>query len=128
MSVVQPTQTAAAGAPSKEITWYDTDTAWQKVVTTQTPMLVYFQAPRIQATRNLEQIFATNADAQALLTKYVPAKIDVNQLQGGTYAQKFNVFRVPTLMIFDPTGQETNRATFVSSDTWDSFKAKLGAK
>ncbi|MFH0793665.1 MAG: hypothetical protein V2A74_06485 [bacterium] len=128
VAVVQPTQTATAGTPGKEITWYDTDTAWGKVTATQTPMLVYFQAPRIPATRSLEQIFATNTDAQALLGRHVPVKIDVNQLAGGTYAQRFNVFRVPTLIVFDPLGKETARATFVVGDTWDSFKAKLGAK
>jgi hypothetical protein len=128
VAVVQPTQTATAGTPGREITWYDSDTAWQKSTSTQTPMLVYFQAPRIPATRSLEQIFATDTDAQAFLGRYVPVKVDVNQLQGGTYAQRFNVFRVPTLMIFDPTGHEINRATFVVGDTWSSFKTKLGAK
>jgi hypothetical protein len=41
-------------------------------------------------------------------------KVDVNQLGGGTLAQRFGIVRVPTFMVMGPDGKELKRIPVVS--------------
>lgn len=120
-----PSATSTPGAAPSEITWLDTATGWQRSQANNKPMLVYFQAPRLESTRQMEQLMQSEA-ARSFLTRHTCVKVDVNQLQGGTYAEKFNIFKVPTLIVFNMQGQEAGRAVFNRNDTWQSFVAKLG--
>jgi len=108
--------------------WLDPDTAWQQSSVTQSSMLVYFHAPKIADTLRLNQIFETDKKAQDFLRKYILVKVDVNQLQGGMIAQKYRVFKVPTIIIFNPNGTEKLRAIFGKNDTWGTLSAKLSGK
>lgn len=114
-------------AGSGGILWYDTNAGWNRCRATQAPMLVVFQAPRIPAAIELDQVFASNPAAQAFLRTCVPVKVDVNQLQGGSQAARLKVFKVPTLLLIDSSGQEKGRATFRRGDTWESISGSLSA-
>ncbi|MCD6385378.1 thioredoxin family protein [Candidatus Sumerlaeota bacterium] len=123
---LRPTPLPVGGASS--FVWLDYRTAFTKSPYVNTQRLLYFQAPRLQITRQLEKIFATNPSAQSFLRKYTLVKIDVNQLQGGTLAQQYSVFKVPTLILIDQTGRETARAIVGKLDNWESILAKLKTK
>lgn len=110
--------------PSGQVVWFDAADGWDQSQKQQKPMLVYFQAPHLPVTRQLEQLLQTDA-AKAYLARHACVKVDVNQLHGGTYAERFKIFKVPTMIVFDMQGNETNRAVFNKNDTWPSFEAKL---
>ncbi len=115
-------QTASSG----QLAWYDPDLGWQKATQTKTNMLIYFQAPRVPATLKLNSIIDTSSAAKNYLSKYTLVKIDVNQLQGGRYAEKFNIFKIPTFVIIDNSGKEVARSTFKTTDAWETFISTLG--
>lgn len=117
-----PGSTSAATGP---VEWFDVETGWKQAVDQQKPMLVYFLAPRLAATAQLDQMITGSPDAQAFLRQHSCVKVDVNQLQGGTYAAQFNIFKVPTLMVFDQQGKEKVRAVFNRNDTWATMEEKL---
>jgi thiol:disulfide interchange protein len=58
-----------------------------------------------------------DATTRALLDKYVLLRVDVNQLNGGFQAQRFNIVRVPTLMVLSPDGREQRRLPVISNQT-----------
>lgn len=107
------------------LAWVEPEEVWGKAAQTNKPALVYFYAPKVANTLNLNQIIETNSAAKSELSKYILTKIDVNQLQGNVYAEKYGIFKVPTIIMFSPQGAELKRALFLKTDTWDTFAAKL---
>ncbi len=123
-----PTPVAPAVAPvpgGVKIEWKDTATAWNTAISSGKPMFVYFSAPNVLAVNKLDQLFASDAQAQTFIQGYIPTKIDVNQLAGGDLARKFQIFKVPTILLMDSKGHETGRAIFSMADNWDTFTKKL---
>jgi len=108
--------------------WLDTNTGWQRAHASNTEMLVYFMAPRIPATQKLDGLIQSSSDAQAFLGKYILVKIDVNQLEGGHLAKKFRIFKVPTMVILNPKGDEIGKAIYRSTDDWNTFFAQFGQR
>src|SRR5690606_35082991 len=98
-------RTPTPAAPTAPIVWHDPLEGWQLATAEQKPLLVYFYAPRLNTTTQLNQIFASEPEARALAAGHIATKIDVNQLEGGTYAQRFNVTRVPTILLIGNDGQ-----------------------
>ena len=111
---------------ASSISWVDPDQGWQEAVRDKKPLLVYFQAPKVQATQTLNTFFETEPTARSFLTKHILVKIDVNQLQGGRLAGKFRIFKVPTVILLNSSGVEIRRATLGKNDTWADFSQKLG--
>ena len=111
---------------ASSINWVDPDQGWQQAIRDKKPLFVYFQAPKVQATQVLNTFFETEPTARSFLSKHVPVKIDVNQLQGGRLAGKFRIFKVPTVIILNSNGVESRRATWGKNDTWADFSRKLG--
>lgn len=121
-----PTGQASQGQSAPvNITWLEPNVAWENSLSSSKPMLIYFHAPRIKATLNLNTLIETNPTAKSYLSKYSLAKIDVNQLQGGKYAERFNIFKIPTFIVLDKSGKEVARAIFKQNDTWETFIAQL---
>lgn len=124
-------QTASTYVPQTGMTavqWLDPLNAWQQLQTTKTPMIVYFYAPRVANTFAFNQLVDSDPSAQAFLKQYVLAGIDVNQLQGGTLAQKFSVFRVPTLVLMDAKGQEITRVSYEQGQAWEKVESALKSR
>jgi hypothetical protein len=84
-----------------------------------------FYAPRATTYQRFEQILASDPSAQNLINQFVPLKIDVNQLRGGTIAKQFVVFKVPTLIVIDPLQRERARVLFETNSTWQGVAAEL---
>jgi hypothetical protein len=113
---------------STSLEWLDAKAAWERSQSSGAPILAYFQAPKIPMTRRLDEIFDANKEARDFLGKCVLLKIDVNQYQGGFLAQKFNIFKVPTIILMDAQSREIGRAIFGRDDNWASLLAKLQSK
>ncbi|MBN1901247.1 hypothetical protein JW926_07990, partial [Candidatus Sumerlaeota bacterium] len=111
---------------SLPIEWLDPETAWQRAQQTNTPILVYFYAPRVKAAMTLDSIFQTDPAAQSFLKKYILVKFDVNQYHGGHLAKIYRIFKLPTIIIIDSQNNELARAIFSNVDTWQSFSSKFG--
>jgi len=107
------------------ISWLTAEAGWQQSLQTQKPMFVYFQAPHALPTKEFNAIFETNAAARAFVQDYIPINIDINQLDGGRQAEKFEIFKAPAVLILAPDGKIIRRAIFARKDTWDTFVLKL---
>lgn len=88
-------------------------------------MLIMFFAPRANTYQRLEQIITADPSAQTLVNQFVPLKIDVNQLRGGTIAKQFIVFKVPTFVVIDPLQKERARVLFETNSTWQTVAPEL---
>lgn len=121
-----------AGAPNSSagggIRWATSpDKAWNQGWASKTPVLVMFYMPRAKACQTLDQILQTDSSAKQTLSQFVAVRVDANQLQGGTLAQKFGIYRVPTFLVLAPNkqAQETGRVTFNASAGWASVSQEL---
>jgi hypothetical protein len=118
--------TAPAQAQIEQLTsWVEPLQAWQTAQRTNKPMLLYFYAPGVSAAARMDKLFATDPDAKAFLAKHACARIDVNQLQGGDLARKYEVFKVPTLLVFSPDGKKAKKSTPTSNADFKSVVAEL---
>lgn len=100
--------------------------AWRVANTQNRPLLVMFYAPRINPFQHLLSIYPNDDEARDLLSKYVLLKVDANQLAGGALAERFNIFRLPTMLLMAPDGKETDRIEVISGRTiWEDIAAQL---
>lgn len=122
---IQAASTPSASAPVGPPQWLDTETGWRTSMATKIPMLVYFSAPNVPSVERLDNVFSSDVDSQTFVRKYIPVKIDVNQLQGGQLAKKFSIFKLPSIVIMDSNGKEITRSIYGKNDNWQTFSAKL---
>jgi hypothetical protein len=122
---VAKTRSSGTGSSGSGVWQADAAAAWKKAQQEQKPFLLYFHAPGSPNSEKLGGIVDTDPKAKEFLAKHVCARIDVNQLQGGTIAANYQIFKVPTLLVFSSDGKNVTRATFGRDDTWDSLVAKL---
>ena len=106
----------------------DPKVAWADALRSKKPLLLYFHSPKTPNTERLNQIFASNPQAQGIIQKCASARVDANQLEGGTLATQYNIFKTPTILVFSPEGKELGRAMFGSMDTWETLAPKIGVK
>lgn len=110
---------------AQAINWLSAEEGWQQAMQTQKQMFVYFQSPRALPTKEFNAILDTDAAAKSFVQNYIPINIDINQLQGGKHAEKFQIWKVPAVLILAPDGKELHRAIFSRKDTWETFAGKL---
>jgi hypothetical protein len=120
-----PSQPAHLPAQAGQQWLTSTDEAWDKARAEKRPILVLFYIPRIEVYENLQQVFQTDRAAQDLLVRFIPLRIDANQLSGGMLAQKFNVFKVPYFIVIGPDSKEWARAVVGKSPDWSAIVQTL---
>lgn len=107
----------------------DAQKAWKLASLQKRPLLVQFYAPRIPNYAYLKSITPNDEETKSLLNRFVLLKVDVNQLGGGTLAQRFNIARVPLFMVMGPDGKEVKRIPVTGQQTtWAQLRAELGAE
>jgi hypothetical protein len=90
------------------------------------PILAMFYAPRIAPYTYLQSIVPQDEGGMEAFNKFVLLRVDTNQLSGGTLAERFDVFRVPTFIKLDAGGHDQGRLTVINGQTkWDDVKAFL---
>lgn len=104
--------------PSGGLKWHDnTADAWAASKSSQKPLLIMWYTPRTHPYQYLESIMPKDSATRAMLDKYVLLRVDVNQLNGGFQAQRYNIVRVPTLMVLTPDGREQRRLPVITNQT-----------
>jgi hypothetical protein len=89
------------------------------------PYLVLFYSPLARANTELNMIISSNLATRDYFRQFVLVSIDVNQLGGGSLAQKMSVFKFPCFIMINFSGQETSRAIFTSGMTWPEVYQQL---
>lgn len=132
----QPATTAPGTAPgttggptaasSGELNWFiSPDQAWDQAKATGKPVLTLFYTPRARAYQSLDQTLQTDPSAKQLISKFTPLRLDVNQLRGGSLAQQYNLFRVPTFLVIGLDAKEKARVTVDQSTSWAQAAAEI---
>lgn len=115
---------ATATAPSSLSWMSNPDEAWEASRAQNKSLLILFYAPRVRTFDAFQKILADNPSSQGMLAKYTLLQVDVNQLRGGTLAQKFNIFKVPTVIVME-NGVEVRRFTMRNNSTWADIEAVI---
>lgn len=108
------------------IDWLAPTEAWKKAQTEKKGLLLYFYAPGVSSVENMNKLLNTDAGAKAYIARHACARIDVNQLEGGSIAKKYNVFKVPTLLVIAPDAQSFKMVTPGADDKWPAIESQLG--
>lgn len=104
--------------PASGLKWHEnTADALAESKSTQRPLLIMWYTPRSAPHRYFENLMPKDEATRHLLEKYVLLRVDVNQLNGGFQAQKYNIVRVPTLMVMNPGGAELRRLPVIANQT-----------
>ena len=118
---------AADPGPSAErdFRWMEPEPAWQKSQQTGKPLLFFFCKPGLANSDRIDKLFYELSDANRFLGNHVPARIDVTLARNSEIAQKYGVFRTPTLITIAPDGKTYKRTTPVPSENWEKIAKDL---
>lgn len=113
-------QTALAG-----VTWLEPEAAWAQAQQEKKAFFLYFGAVGVPAVEELNGIMESDPQARAYLQGRACAKVDMNQLRGGTIARNYQVFKAPTLLVISHDAQSTKRVIFHRGEKWEAVAAQL---
>lgn len=105
--------------------WLPPVQAWKKAQTDKQGLLLYFYAPGVSRVEKVNQMLQTDAAAKAYMARHACARVDVNQLEGGSIAKKYNIFKVPTFLVISPDAQSFKQISPGASDTWQQIESQL---
>ncbi len=111
-----------------EAYWMHPTYARARAMKENKPIFVYMQSPRVPASLELERLIARTPEARGFLDQFIPVRVDVNQLMGGTIAQSYTVSRIPTVLLINPDGTEITRGVFTKGQTWEELESQLTKK
>jgi len=108
--------------------WHsNTKSAWAESQKTGKPVLVLFYIPNLPAYKYLSATCPNDDAAKAFFARFVPLRIDVNQLGGGQMAERFGVTRVPMFMVMNTDGRAGTKVLVENGRTaWNDIVATLG--
>jgi len=108
--------------------WHsNTESAWAESKRTGKPILVLFLVPNLPAYKYLSATCPNDDAAKAFFARFVPLRIDVNQLGGGQMAERFGITRVPLFMVMGTDGQPGAKALVENGKTqWADIVAAIG--
>jgi len=117
----------ATGSPFDPSYWIaDSAQAWRTAQAQKKPILTLFYSPQARPFQQLLKAHPNGVNSQQILANYIPLRLNTNQLAGGQLAEKFNVIRIPSLIIVDSSGKEINRMTYKDGETtWDDIVSFL---
>jgi len=105
--------------------WQPPVEAWAKAQQEKKGLLLYFFAPGIERVEKVNQMLTSDAAAKAYIARHSCARIDVNQLEGGSIAKKYGIFKVPTFLVISPDGQQYKRVSPGPNETWPQIESQL---
>lgn len=127
----QPPPPAAAGridaeSGQAEPAWFTSpEEAWKASQEQNRPVLAVFYAPRAKHWRAFESLLQSQPAIRQTLSRFVPLKVDMNTLQGGAIAGKFQVFRVPCFLVLGPDGRSRLQMVMNDDTPWEAIAAEL---
>ena len=108
--------------------WLEPEAAWQKAQQNNIPFFLFFEAPGVPGCLAVESLFEKDAAARTFLQNHACTRIDMNQLRGGTIAQSYRIFKVPTLMVISPDAGHSSNVIYHQGDTWGQLEQSLTLK
>lgn len=105
--------------------WLPPVQAWQKAQQEKKGLLLYFYAPGVPRVEQVNQMLASDSGAKAYMAKHACARVDVNQLEGGSIAKKYGIFKVPTFLVISPDAQQYKKVTPAQNQTWADIEQQL---
>lgn len=121
-STAQPTAQVSTALAAE---WLPPVQAWNKAKAENKGLLLYFYAPGVQRVEQINQILATDPAAKEYMSKHACARVDVNQLEGGSIAKKYQIFKVPAFLVIAPDAQSSTRSLPGQGATWQQIAADL---
>ncbi len=122
---------ASTALPTAQVTtalgsdWLPPVQAWSKAQSDKKGLLLYFYAPGVTRVEKVNQMLQTDASAKAYMAKHACARVDVNQLEGGSIAKKYGIFKVPSFLVISPDAQSYKKASPGANDTWQQIESQL---
>lgn len=130
------TKAASSGAstarPTANVTtalaeeWLPPTQAWAKAQQEKKGLLLYFYAPGVQRVERVNELLASDAGAKAYMARHACARVDVNQLEGGSIAKKYGIFKVPTFLVIAPDASDYKMYSPGANDTWQKIEGEFG--
>lgn len=104
--------------------WQDPEKAWSEAQSSKKDFLIYFYSPGIAQSDNLTKIIDNDSRAKTYLSKLAAAKVNVKDAAGKAIAQKYGVFKVPTILVITPDAKAFKKVTPSGSD-WAVIQKEL---
>lgn len=105
--------------------WLPPGQAWSKAKQENKGLLLYFYAPGVQRVERMNEILATDPAARTYIANRACARVDVNQLEGGSIAKKYGIFKVPTFLVISPDAKSYKMYSPGTNDTWAQIEQAL---
>jgi hypothetical protein len=121
-SSVLPTANVSTALASE---WLPPVQAWSKAKQESKGLLLYFYAPGVARVEKVNEMLASDAAAKAYVAKHACARVDVNQLEGGSIAKKYGIFKVPTFLVISPDAKSYKKVTPTQTETWAQIEQQL---
>ena len=105
--------------------WLPPVEAWAKAQQNKEGLLLYFYAPGVERVEKVNSLLQTDAAAKAYIAKHSCARIDVNQLEGGSIAKKYGIFKVPAFLVISPDAKSYKKVSPGPNETWPQIESQL---
>lgn len=105
--------------------WLPPVQAWAKAQQEKKGLLLYFYAPGVTRVEEMNKLMQSDPAAKAYMARHACARIDVNQLEGGSIAKKYNIFKVPTFLVISPDAQSYKKVSPGPGADWKSIESEL---
>ena len=105
--------------------WLPPLKAWEEAKNTKQGLLLYFYAPGVDRVEKVNGLLQSDAAAKAYIQKHSCARIDVNQLEGGSIAKKYSIFKVPTFLVISPDAKSYKKYSPGPNETWPQIEQQL---
>lgn len=122
---------ASSALPTAKVTtalaaeWLPPAEAWNVAKRDQKGLLLYFYAPGVSRVEKINEMLASDPAAKAYIARHACARVDVNQLEGGSIAKKYGIFKVPTFLVISPDAKSYKMARPTSNETWAQIEQQL---
>lgn len=105
--------------------WLSPVAAWNKARQDQKGLLLYFYAPGVSRVEKINEMLASDSAAKSYIARHACAKVDVNQLEGGSIAKKYGIFKVPTFLVISPDAKSYKKVSPSQNASWAQIEQQL---
>jgi len=109
----------------RDLRWLDAEAAWGKAQKERKPMMLFFYVPGMPNCDRINDMFKNVPGAATMLDTHACARIDVNQLRGGTVAKQYGIYKIPALLTISPDAQKYKRYLPAKSDDWFAIEKQV---
>lgn len=127
----QRQELAAAGKPVPDVApfagWKTPEEAWAQAQASNKSMLLFFYSPGVPVAESLAKLIE-GPEAQGYMDGCCAARVNVTEKAGQAVAQKYGVYKVPTLLVITPDAKSYKMVTPGNSTDWHGIEQQLALK